>query len=91
MVKGCQRRVLHLKNPEGGLFEEAFFFLRAPDVTERGGGHDMVAEANRILLGCQGDEPAPKRRPRGATLFLLGVLTGAVLTAALLFVLGTVV
>ena len=91
MVKGCQRRVLHLKNPEGGLFEEAFFFLKAPTVVARDGAHDMVAEANRILLGCQGDQPAAKRRVRGAAVFLLGVLTGAALTAALLFVIGLIV
>ena len=88
MVKGCQRRVLHLKNPEGGFFEEAFFFLKVPDPGVRDGARDMVAEANRILLGCQGETPAANRRPRGATVFLLGVLCGAVVSAALLFVIG---
>lgn len=91
MVKGCQRRVLHLKNPEGGLFEEAFFFLKVSSPGARDGARDMVAEANRILLGCQENLPAAKRRPRGAAVFLLGVLCGAVVSAALLFVIGLMV
>ena len=28
MIKGCEKRVVHVKNPENSLFEEAFFFLK---------------------------------------------------------------
>ena len=28
MVKGCERRVVHLKNTDSALFEEAFFLLK---------------------------------------------------------------
>jgi len=89
MVKGCQRRVLHLKNPESGLFEEAFFFLKSPPPPESG-AREMVEEANRILLGCRTAEP--RRRPRffGAA-FFLGALSGACFVTALLFVIGLIV
>ena len=51
MVKGCQRRVLHLKNPEGGLFEEAFFFLKAPDApTGKNEGKTVTKILNLRLI-----------------------------------------
>ena len=89
MVKGCQRRVLHLKNPEGGLFEEAFFFLKTPETPTGKGAHEMVAEANRILSGCRTDEGRLPRRRTGA--FLLGMLAGGALTVAALFLIGLIV
>lgn len=91
MVKGRQRRVLHLKNPESGLFEEAFFFLKSSSTEESScGARDMVAEANRILLGCRAGEAARRPRRRLAA-FLLGVLCGAVLGAATLIAVGLIV
>ena len=88
MVKGCQRRVLHLKNPDGGLFEEAFFFLKASKTPTGDGAREMVAEANRILSGCRTDEA---RRPRRLFAFLLGALSGALSTVGALFVIGLIV
>ncbi len=87
MVKGCQRRVLHLKNPEGGLFEEAFFFLKAPEPPKGDGAKEMVAEANRILTGCRTDDR--RRFPFGA--FLLGTLAGMLLSASALALLWLIV
>ncbi len=90
MVKGCQRRVLHLKNPESGLFEEAFFFLKSPSPAGDGGAREMVAEANRILLGCRASDAL--RKPRGRlSAFLLGVLSGAAVAVAALFLIGLIV
>lgn len=91
MVKGRQRRVLHLKNPESGLFEEAFFFLKASaGEASPCDARDMVAEANRILLGCRAGE-ATRRPRRRLAAFLLGILCGAALTAATLIVIGLIV
>ena len=90
MVKGCQRRVLHLKNPESGLFEEAFFFLKAPTLSEPADAREMIAEANRILLGCR--ESRTGSRPRSRRLaFLVGILTGAVIATATLIIIGLIV
>ena len=90
MVKGCQRRVLHLKNPESGLFEEAFFFLREQTLAEPGDAREMVAEANRILLGCRESETG--RLPRSRRLaFFIGTLTGALIATASLFIIGLIV
>lgn len=90
MVKGRERRVLHLKNPESGLFEEAFFFLKAQTLSEPGDAREMVAEANRILLGCR--ESETRGRPRSRRLaFVVGTLTGAVIATAVLFIIGLIV
>lgn len=90
MVKGCQRRVLHLKNPESGLFEEAFFFLKAPTLSEPADAREMIAEANRILLGCR--ESGTGSRPRSRRLaFFVGILTGAVIATATLIIIGLIV
>ena len=89
-MKGCQRRVIHLKNPGDGLFEEAFFFLRTPEPDRGSDPREMVAEANRILLGCR--EGAPKKRSGARLLaFLCGALLGAALAVGILFVIGLIV
>lgn len=90
MVKGCQRRVFHLKNPESGLFEEAFFLLKSPEPATQNGAREIVAEANRILLGFRGSDRDNRRRGK-RTAFLLGALTGAAIVAAALLVIGLIV
>ena len=90
MVKGCQRRVLHLKNPESGLFEEAFFFLKPSSSGAPADARELIAEANRILLGQRESEARRKPRFRRAA-FFLGVLTGAVVAVATLFIILLIV
>ena len=47
MVRGCQRKVIFLKNTESKIFSEAYFIVgdKAPEVCEA----DMIREANRII------------------------------------------
>ena len=47
MVRGCQRKVIFLKNTESKIFSEAYFIVddKTHDVCEA----DMVREANRII------------------------------------------
>ena len=51
MVRGCQKKIIYLKNTDSEVFDEAYFVLR----DERLGTVeecDMVKEANRILGEC---------------------------------------
>ena len=48
MVKGCERRIIHLKNTGSEMFEEAYFILNDKYRREEKCG-DMVKEANRII------------------------------------------
>lgn len=47
MIKGCERRIIYIRDTGSAVFKEAYFVLRdgAPSVPER----DMVAEAERII------------------------------------------
>ena len=46
-LKGCQKKILQIKNPRSEWFEEAYFILKpsAKDVVE----DDIVREAERVL------------------------------------------
>ena len=86
MVKGCERRILHVKNPEGGLFEEAFFLLKDAGGDARPGASraDMVREANRILSGGE-EQTDGRNRRRAVSAFFLGALFGAALSSGLIW------
>ena len=52
MVRGCQKKIIYLKNTNSEVFDEAYFVVNDKvldkDMTEC----DMVKEANRILDEC---------------------------------------
>ncbi len=49
MVKGLSRRVVMVRYPEAGVFEQALFFVRDDAASARGiTADDVVAEACRI-------------------------------------------
>jgi hypothetical protein len=87
MVRGTQKQIIHLKNPESPLFEEAFLIVKnsppAP-ITSR----TMVEEANRLLTepsampSAQAEACPPvseKRLLRSTLLFLCGAACGALI------------
>lgn len=49
MVKGCQRKVIFLKNCESELFSEAYFIVNEKAYSPQRSEDDMIAEANRIV------------------------------------------
>lgn len=51
MVRGCQKKIIYVKNTDSDVFDEAYFILsdKIPEATEE---CDMVEEANRILGEC---------------------------------------
>ena len=51
MVRGCQKKIVYLKNTGSEVFDEAYFVVRdnaLADLSEC----DMVKEANKILDEC---------------------------------------
>ena len=48
MVRGCQRKVIFVKNTGSEMFDEALFFVSRDTVKERS-DEDMIKEANRII------------------------------------------
>ena len=51
MIKGCQKRIIHVTNTGNPYFEEAYFVLKRGGDFENVSGDDMVKEAMRIADG----------------------------------------
>ena len=49
MIKGCQKRVLWVKNIESDCFDGAFFIVSDKSVERDRSKSSMVAEASRII------------------------------------------
>ncbi len=82
MVKGCERRIVHLKNTGSSVFEEAFFLMKEEKSEKPPSYAAMVREATRIIeenitVGGGYRKPIafPSQR-RTVITFLLGVLFG---------------
>lgn len=86
MIKGCQKRIIHIKNTNSPYFEEAYFVLRDgcdPMITE----NDMLKEALKIAKGARDSARSGKKTlsPRGITaliwtsvaLAIIGISLGA--------------
>ncbi len=48
MMKGCQKKIIHITNTGSPYFEEAYFILRRPAKNATATEDDMVREALRI-------------------------------------------
>ncbi|MBR2972082.1 MAG: hypothetical protein IKC61_04050 [Clostridia bacterium] len=49
MVRGCQKKIIYLKNTGSEVFDEAYFIVKDNTKCDVMGECDMVEEANRIL------------------------------------------
>ena len=49
MIKGCQKRVLWVKNIDSDCFDGAFFIVSDKSEVKKRTEYSMVAEANRII------------------------------------------
>ena len=88
MVKGCERRIVYLKNTDSAIFEEAIFVMKDAKREKPPSGFEMVREANRILsenmtVEAKIDEPpfaSLSLRPLCLS-FLFGAVTASALFA----------
>ena len=88
MVKGLSRRVVMVRYPEAGVFEQALFFVRDDAAAARGVSADEVlAEACRIAQRQTGAGRARKRWPPLAYLLLGAGSVGAAWLVSLLILL----
>lgn len=89
MLKGCQRRIIMVKDTGSPCFDAAYFVLRQ-STPESLSKTDMLAEASRVIdacsvAGCFADgksAPAKKRRHAASILLFLaavglGLIAGA--------------
>lgn len=80
-MRGCQRKVIYLKNTGSHLFDEAYFVVSREGEFSGVGQSDMVVEANRIIDESLKDESGKRKDrrlawTRGVLIpFLIGILT----------------
>ena len=75
MLRGYQKRVIHLKNTGSSLFDEAYFIISGKE--ERAlGSSDMVKEANRIIKENMTGKYERKRILRFVKRFFIPFLAG---------------
>ena len=81
MIKGCQKRIIQIKDTKSRVFEEAYFVLKngASDaVSEK----DIISEATSIINRYSQSGASPKRAKRslkGLFYFLTGTAIGFIL------------
>ena len=49
LLKGVNKRVIIIKNPESEIFEEAYFIVKNKGIFSKAKENEMVLEANRII------------------------------------------
>ena len=80
-LKGCQKKILQIKNPKSEWFEEAYFILKpsAKDVVE----DDIVREAERVLKETSTGSKEKRRMFswEDGLVFLLGITVTVVILA----------
>ena len=88
MLKGCQKKIIFLKDTGCDVFEEAYFVIK-PEY-ERMNKGDIVNEATKIISGIDKDKEN-KNDKKGIiyTLFLsIGMLIGVVISVGCLYLFG---
>ena len=51
MTRGCQKKIIHIKETDSTLYEEAYFILRrgVGEGFDQPGKDQLIKEANRII------------------------------------------
>lgn len=80
MIKGCQKKIIHLKNTGSPYFEEAYFILK-DDGTSLPSENDMVREALKI---------AESSKTRGNPALSKGLIPALIGAAAASFLFGII-
>ena len=82
MIKGCQKRMIFIKDTGSDLFDEAYFVLKSDIPSQDDFENDIIKTATAIVNQNQFRR---KRKPlkisKSVLLFLLGMLIGALISS----------
>ena len=86
MLKGCQRRIIMVRETKSPYFDTAYFVLRS-DLPSSAGEHDMMKEAYRMIDACHPDAPptsytAKKKTFGVGSIVIIALLCAIIPTAA---------
>ena len=86
MVRGCQKKIVYLKNTGSDVFTDAYFVVR-DNALENIDECDMIKEANRILDECISIEDGISKRrlvisfvKKNTIPFFIGIVMGVFFT-----------
>ena len=83
MTRGCEKRIIHIKDTDSALFEEAYFVLRS-GVTRKRQPHSedqMIKEANRLIKDSL-TFAYPSKSEKKSRSFIKAFAIGAVFSCA---------
>ena len=75
IYKGCEKRMIMLKNTGSELFEEAYFILNSKKSSSVS-HNDMIKEANRIISDNNIAIPKEHKPKTGIIQYIIGFLSG---------------
>ena len=100
MLKGCQRRIIMVKDTGSRYFDSAYFVIKH-DLPQNSRESDMLAEAHRMINACNLNEntaekalsnvtaaPAKHKKFSSALVGIMLFLAGVSVTAAVLLILN---
>jgi len=88
VYKGCERKIIMIKNTGSSYFDEAYFILKE-NYKKRVSEGDMLSEANRIVndnIITYPSKPERKARRINIRSFLYGIISGFSLTACIFLI-----
>lgn len=83
MVKGCQRKTIHIRDTGSKYYEEAYLILRPGAVHSEKETDEMIDEAMRIVgesLSCDGKIRRRSPSLRSVIFFASGIAIGSGIT-----------
>ena len=94
MLRGCQKKIVFLKNTGSKLFDEAYFVIS--DKAKESAPPDLIREANRIIeenvLAKEkvdlGDTLIKRLLKNRVVVFLLGALISGTITSVIVLILN---
>lgn len=85
MIKGCQKKIIHLKNTDCPFFEEAYFILK-DDLDDSVPSDDIIKEAQRIAMHRETRDCRKRKLPilKNAIPVLIGALSASLIFGTVL-------
>jgi len=83
MIKGCQKRMIKIKDTKSIIFEEAYFVLRN-EIADSVSKKDIISEATAII-NKYSQPSRPTKKVQRPIKNLLWLFSGAIIGAAVLF------
>ena len=86
IYKGCQKKMIKVKDPGGKYFEEAYFILKEDYYDDEPEIKDMLDEANRIISDRIVNKKKKSFKMKAAVLILSGAAFSSFLMSVIMYV-----